>query len=132
MALHLPKFYIRVLDGEAAHLCGQRRSQVLELLVLKKAGILRVERGLSAPKYHVRRGELDDLERYIWHCRHPIKEHLDRLRERMGRLPPRSWVMLALNEWIGMPSGMGDLEDEPPTQITPVRKGPHTVPRRSK
>jgi hypothetical protein len=27
----------------------------------------------------------------------------------MGNLPPRAWVILALNEWIGLPSGVGDL-----------------------
>lgn len=128
MAFHLPKFYLRVLDGEAAYLGGQRRSQVLELLVLRKAGLIRAERSSSAPKYQVGRGELDDLVRYIWHCRHEIKEHLDRLRERMGRLPPRAWVMLALNEWIGLPAGMADLVDEAPTQ--PNERTTHDAPKR--
>jgi len=105
----LPKFYMRVLEGEAAFL-KQRRSQILEMLVLRKAGLLRVERVPSAPKYRVKRDELLEVERYIWHCRTEIKEHLDRLRERMGAIPPRTWVMLALNEWIGLPSGVGDLK----------------------
>jgi len=105
----LPRFYLRVLDGEAAFL-GQRRSQVLEMLVLRKAGLLRVERVPSAPKYRVGRDELREVERYIWHCRTEIKDHLDRMRERMGNLPPRAWVILALNEWIGLPSGVGDLK----------------------
>ena len=105
----LPKFYLRVLDGEAAFL-GQRRSQVLELLVLRKAGRLVVERSPHAPKYRVEGDELHEVERYLWHCRTEIKEHLDRLRERMGNIPPRTWVTLALNEWIGLPSGVGDLK----------------------
>ena len=110
MAFQLPRFYLRVLDGEAEFLGNQRRSQVLELLVLRKAGLVHAERSALAPKYEIKRGELDELDRYIWHCRPEIKEHLDRLRERMGKIPPRSWVMLALNEWIGLPSGVGDLK----------------------
>jgi hypothetical protein len=137
MAFHLPKFYLRVLDGEAAYLAGQRRAQILELLVLRKAGLLRVERSPSAPRYQIRRGELDELERYLWHCRREVKEHLDRLLERMGKIPPRAWVMLALNEWIGMPAGMGDLDEEEPTELAirakppeaPARRKPHIVRR---
>jgi hypothetical protein len=64
--------------------------------------------------------------RFVWHCRPEIKEHLDRLRERMGTIPPRSWVILALNEWIGLPAGVGDLDDEP-TEIKPARKKPPAV-----
>jgi len=99
---------MRVLDGEAAFL-GQRRAQVLELLVLRKVGLLGVERAPCAPRYEVEGNELHEVERYIWHCRGEIKAHLDRLRERMGNVPPRAWVILALNEWIGLPAGVGDL-----------------------
>jgi hypothetical protein len=34
----------------------------------------------------------------------------DELRERIGNVPPRAWVILALNEWIGLPAGLGDLK----------------------
>ncbi len=117
IAFQLPKFYLRVLDGEAAYLSGMRRAQLLELLVLWKSGLLRIERPPSAPKYRLERGELDELERYIWHCRGEIKARLDRLRARMGNVPPRSWVVLALNEWIGLPEGLEDVEDEAPTRL---------------
>ena len=109
LAFQLPRFYLHVLDQEAAFLGNQRRSQVLELLVLRKAGLLRAERAPGAPKYHPTRRDLEEVDRYIWHCRPEIKEHLDQLRARMGNIPPRSWVILALNEWIGLPSGIGDL-----------------------
>ncbi len=109
LSLHLPKFYLRVLDGEATFL-GQRRAQILELLVLRKVGLLRVERAPSAARYEVKGNELHEVERYIWHCRRELKAHLDRLRERMGNVPPRAWVILALNEWIGLPAGVGDLK----------------------
>src|SRR5687768_6396264 len=111
IGIALPRFYLRVLDTEAAFV-GMRRSQILELLVLRKAGLLRVERSPSAPKYRVQRKELEEVERYLWHCRTEIKDHLDRMREQMGNLPPRAWVTLALNEWIGLPSGVGDLGPE--------------------
>ena len=105
----LPKFYLRVLDSEADFL-GQRRSQLLELLVLRKAGLLTVERSPSAPKYKPARRDLDETDRFVWHLRPEIKAHLTRLRERLGNLPPKSWVILALNEWIGLPSGVSDLK----------------------
>jgi hypothetical protein len=43
----------------------------------------------------------------------------------MGNIPPRSWVILAVNEWIGLPSGVRDLDaapgvgNEAPTAIRP-------------
>jgi len=128
IGVQLPKFYLRVLDGEGEYLGGMRRSQVLELLVLRKAGRLRVERSTHAPEYRPAPGELDDLDRYLWHSRREIKVILDLLRERMGGIPPRSWIILALNEWIGLPAGMGDLDDEAPTQITKVRRQPPPPP----
>jgi len=108
LSFQLPAFYVRVLDGEAMHL-GQRRSTLLEFLVLRKSGMCVFERAPSAPKYRRERGDLDVTKRFVWHVRPEIKERLDRLRERMGNLPPRTWVILALNEWIGLPSGVGDL-----------------------
>lgn len=108
VALLLPAFYIRVLDGEAAFL-GQRRSQILELLVLRKLGLLVVERAPSAPKYTVKSGELDKQDRFVWHCRGDVKKQFDELRRRMGNIPPKTWITLALNEWIGLPSGMSEL-----------------------
>ena len=104
----LPKFYLRVLDSEADFL-GQRRSQLLELLVLRKVGLITVERSPKAPKYKPNARDLHEVDRFVWHIRPELKEHLTRLRERMGNVPPKTWVILALNEWIGLPSGVGDL-----------------------
>jgi hypothetical protein len=66
----------------------------------------------------------------------------------MGNIPPRSWVILALNEWIGLPAGVSDLDDhakkdvrddEMPTQVNvrskthaPVRRKPHVIRRPAK
>jgi hypothetical protein len=118
---------VRVLDSEA-ELMSQRRSTLLELLVLRKAGVIRFERSPNAPKVKFDRRELHIMKRYVWHCRPEIKERLDGLRERMGNIPPRSWVILALNEWIGLPSGVGELDEAEPTQPMPVRKRPSPPP----
>jgi hypothetical protein len=147
LSFQLPAFYLRVLDGEA-ELLSQRRSTLLELLVLRKSGGILVERSPSAPKYRLDRRELHQLKRYVWHCRPDIKERLDRLRERMGNIPPRSWVILALNEWIGLPAGVGDLGDHPETSVrddemptevnvrskaqASVRRKPHVIRRPGK
>lgn len=121
IAFQLPKFYLRILDSEAERLGRMRRSQLLELLVLRKTGLCRFER-TGTVTYKAGRNEVDEVERYIWHCRTEIKDELDTLRARMGNIPPRSWVILALNEWIGLPSGTSDLDmEEPPTEIKPQR-----------
>src|SRR6266545_4412891 len=112
IAFQLSKFYLRVLDSEAEYLGRMRRSQLLELLVLRKAGLCKFER-TSTVNYSAEPNEIDELERYIWHCRTEIKNLLDGLRARMGNVPPRSWVVLALNEWIGLPSGVRDLDAGP-------------------
>jgi hypothetical protein len=117
LSFQLPSFYLRVLDREA-ELLSQRRSTLLEFLVLRKMGVVHFERSSAAPRYRPERAELRELKRYVWHCRPDIKDRLDRLRERMGNIPPRSWVILALNEWIGLPAGVGDLDDEGPTRPT--------------
>jgi hypothetical protein len=122
IGMMLPRFYLRVLDEEGAYLGGMRRSQILDLLVLRKAGRLRLERSPAAPKYKLKPDEIEELERYLWHCRVEIKTLFDLLRERTGNILARPWVILALNEWIGLPAGVSDLEDEAPTTTFTVRK----------
>jgi hypothetical protein len=124
ISFQLPAFYVRVLDREA-ELLSQRRSTLLEFLVLRKYGVIHFERSSAAPRYRPERSELHELKRYVWHCRPDIKDRLDRLRERMGNIPPRSWVILALNEWIGLPAGVGDLDEQP---TSPSRKRPSRPP----
>ena len=52
-------------------------------------------------------------DRFVWHCRNEIKALMDEQRKRMGNIPPRTWAILAINEWIGLPSGMADLNPLP-------------------
>jgi len=106
--LTLPRFYMRVLDGDAAFL-GQRRSEFLDLMIQRKAGLLKAERSSRAPKYKMEAGELDETEQYLWYCRDAMRTHLDALRKKMGNIAPTNFVILALNEWIGLPSGIRDL-----------------------
>src|SRR5688572_24260684 len=101
----LPRFYLDVLDSEAAF-SGLRRTQLLELLVLRKVGRLKVERSKSAPKYKSAPRDLEEADRFVWHIRPELNADLTRLRRQMGNLPPKAWVILALNEWIGLPSGV--------------------------
>src|SRR5262249_49321819 len=68
ITVQLPKFHLRVLNTESVWLGHMRRSQLLELLVLRKAGRIRVERVASARQYRVERGELESKQRYVWHC----------------------------------------------------------------
>lgn len=110
LAMMLPRFYVHVLDTEAEFL-GQRRSQLLEMLVLRKLGKFALERSPKAPRYPApKASELEGAgERFVWHCRADLKKQFDALRLQMGNVSPRVWITLALNEWIGRPSGMGDL-----------------------
>jgi len=110
LAMMLPSFYVRVLDAEADFL-GQRRSQLLEMLVLRKLGKFTLERARTAPRHAApKASELDDAsERFVWHCRAELKKQFDDLRLQMGNVSPKTWITLALNEWIGLPSGMAEL-----------------------
>ena len=110
LAMMLPRFYVHVLDSEAEFL-GQRRSQLLEMLVLRKLGKFTLERSPTAPKYAAPKpADLEDAsERFVWHCRADLKKQFDDLRMQMGNVSPKTWITLALNEWIGRPSGVSDL-----------------------
>lgn len=114
LAMMLPRFYVHVLDSEAEFL-GQRRSQLLEMLVLRKLGKFTLERAPAAPRYPApKASELEEAgERFVWHCRSDLKKQFDDLRMQMGNVSPRTWITLALNEWIGRPSGMSDFGREP-------------------
>jgi hypothetical protein len=110
LSFALPRFYLDVLDRESAFL-GQRRSQLLEMLVLRKLGKFHLERSPSAPSHKPpTRKDLDATDRFVWHVRAEIKKQFDELRLRMGGIPSKTWIILALNEWIGLPSGVSDLD----------------------
>jgi len=105
VALALPRFHLRVLESEGKFI-GKRRSEVLEFLVQRKAGILDVNRSASAPKYEPDPKELATSERFIWHCPAEVKKRFDELRMAMGNIGAREWVIFAINEWIGLKAGI--------------------------
>lgn len=104
MQVHLgfPRFYEEVLDAEAAAL-ALRRSQFLELLVRRKAGVVTTARARPAT---VVRWPKDPgpSRRYIWHCPPDLKVTFDALRARVGHIPPTYWFVVALHEWLGRPA----------------------------
>src|SRR5687767_13946909 len=94
-SFQLPRYYLDVLEKEAAYL-SHRRSPFLELLVLRKLGRFSLERSPSAPKHKPpKREDLVDQDRFVWHMRPEIKVMFDNLRLKMGDIPPKSWIILA-------------------------------------
>src|SRR5262245_33298104 len=106
IAFTLPRFYLDALDREAA-LLGKKRGDVLRMLLDRKLGKYLRERSPSAPKVKPpKAAELEDGERYIWYLDQDEKRQFDALRNKMGGILPRAWIVLALNEWFGLPSGV--------------------------
>lgn len=112
LSFALPRYYIDLLDREAEFLV-LRRSQLLEMLILRKLGKMVLERAASAPKHAPpKREDLEATDRFVWHIRAEIKDLFDELRLRMGGISSKEWIRLALNEWVGLPSGVSDLAPE--------------------
>jgi hypothetical protein len=80
------------------------------MLVLRKLGRMVLERAPTAPKHSPpTREDLEATDSFVWHIRGEIKDLFDELRLRMGGISSKEWIRLALNEWIGLPSGLADL-----------------------
>jgi len=95
---------LRMIDGEAAYY-GWRRSTFLEALLLHKLGRgLRLERQPDAPKYKFKKDDWTNNVRYIWYLRSDLKERFDQLRLRTGNIRPQAWIVLAVNEFVGLPT----------------------------
>jgi len=100
----LPRATLRMIDGEAAYY-GWRRSTFLEALLLHKLGRgLRLERQPDAPKYKFKKDDWTNNVRYIWYLRSDLKERFDQLRLRTGNIRPQAWIVLAVNEFVGLPT----------------------------
>jgi hypothetical protein len=100
----LPRATLKILDGEAAYY-GWRRSLFLEALLLHKLGRgLRLERQSDAPRYKLKPEDWTTSVRYIWYMRREAKKMFDELRLRAGNIRPQAWIILAVNEWVGLPT----------------------------
>ena len=103
----LPRATLKIIDGEAAYY-NWRRSTFLEALLLHKLGRgLRLERQPDAPKHKLKADDWTTNERYIWYLRPELREQFDALRLRMGNIRPQAWIVLAVNEFAGMPTPVG-------------------------
>jgi len=103
----LPRATLKIIDGEAEYY-GWRRSTFIEALLMHKLGRgLRLERQPDAPKYRFKAEDWTTNERYIWYLRPELREQFDALRLRMGNIRPQAWIVLAVNEFVGLPTTVG-------------------------
>lgn len=102
VGLTLPPVYLRIIEAEAARF-GLRRGQFLELLVRRKAGLVHIARSPDSPAYDIEPSELEEREDFLWHLPASAKQLLDQIRTEFAGIAPRSWVLLAINEWIEHP-----------------------------
>jgi hypothetical protein len=102
--LILPVWYIQLIDDEARRLNYARRAHFLEFLVQVYAGRVDAKRAASAPPVTPPSAkELVREQMYMWHCPIETKKLLDEILARSGGVNPKAWVIVALNEWVGLP-----------------------------
>jgi hypothetical protein len=101
----VPVSHFRMLETEA-EIYQAKRAQFLEMLLRRELGELPFERPKSAPRYTFMERELTQNKKYIWYMRKDSKAKLDDLRMRLGNLGVSTWIVLALNAWVGWPAGI--------------------------
>jgi len=103
VAFKLPVASLAIIDGECST-CGWGRATLLELLLLHKLGKVKFARRESGPIYRFEPEDWTTSRRYIWHQRAELHALFDGLLLRLGNLSPRAWVVLAVNEFVGLPT----------------------------
>ena len=103
VAVKLPRATLAIIEREAAS-CGLKRSVFLHTLLLHHLGRLRLERRSGAPSYRFNTEDWTVTERFIWHQNREINKAFDALRLRLGNIRPHAWIVLAINEWVGLPT----------------------------
>jgi hypothetical protein len=98
----LPRATLRIIDDERAPL-GWRRSVFLHTLLVSKLGRFRFERRRDAPQYTFNPDDWTTTVRYLWSLTAPLKAEFAELRLRSGNLRPQAWIVLAVNQWVGLP-----------------------------
>jgi hypothetical protein len=102
---NIPRAHAQILEQEAK-VFGLRRNQLLRMLLHRKRGLLPFARPATAPTYKFTVKDLRESERYVWSMSPEDKELLDRDCLAMGNLAYGSWIVFALNNWIGRPDGL--------------------------
>jgi hypothetical protein len=101
----IPRAHAQILEQEA-RVFGLRRNQFLRMLLHRKRGLLPFERPATAPTYKFTPKHLRESERYVWSMSPEDKALLDQDCLAMGNLAYGSWIVFALNSWIGRPNGL--------------------------
>jgi hypothetical protein len=102
---NIPRAHAHILEQEAK-VYGLRRNQLLRMLLHRKRGLLPFERPVSAPTYKFTVKDLRESERYVWSITPEDKALLDQDCLAIGNLAYGSWIVFALNNWIGRPNGL--------------------------
>jgi hypothetical protein len=102
----LPEAYLRIIDTER-ELMGSSRNHFMSQLVLRKAGLLPLERPKHAPpKYEVKDEELRSYKFWTWYMKPDVKKLLDADMLQMGKRKPGDWITSIINDWLGKPGGL--------------------------
>jgi hypothetical protein len=106
IAVTLPKATLEMLEREAA-MYGWRKGQFLDALLMQKLNMgIKLERQPNAPKYRFKPADWKETERWIWYIRPDLKEKYDALRLRAGNIRSQSWIVMVVNQWVGLPTGL--------------------------
>jgi hypothetical protein len=112
IAVTLPRATLRIIDEECAPM-GWRRSVFLTTLLVSKLGRCRFERRREAPQYVFSADDWTTTVRYLWSLNATLKAEFKELRLRSGNLRPAAWIVLAVNEWVGLPMPFGKEANRP-------------------
>jgi hypothetical protein len=106
IGVSLPVAYLRIIDTER-QLMGSSRNHFMSQIVLRKVGLLPLERPRHAPPvYDVTDDELRAYKAWTWYLKPEIKQHLDKDMLQLGKRNYGDWITSSVNDWIGKPRGL--------------------------
>src|SRR5262245_6744277 len=76
IGVRFPLAYLKIMETEA-DLLGVTRGQFLTMLVKRKRGELKLERGTSTTEYDVSDNELRTTRLYVWHVSPAVRQAID-------------------------------------------------------
>ena len=83
------------------------------MLIVSKLGRFRFERRRGAPQYSFNADDWTTTVRYLWSLHATLKAEFDELRLRSGNLRAQAWIVLAVNQWVGLPTPFGQEAERP-------------------